>query len=102
MVLLEELSDNLQVMDSGICLMMGGGWLEEVCISKNKQDLNRKYQLRAKNYFRIKPMEKCNISNTDWFNNIENKQSCTFIQLDIKDFYPSITETILDNAISLA
>ena len=22
---------------------------------------------------------------TEWFNNIENKQSCTFIQLDIRD-----------------
>ena len=29
-----------------------------------------------------------------WFNNIENKKDCTFIQFDIKDFYPSITEEI--------
>ena len=35
----------------------------------------------------------------EWFNNIENKENCAFIQLDIKDFYPSITEKILDNAI---
>ena len=35
----------------------------------------------------------------EWFNNIENKENCAFIQLDIKDFYLSITEKILDNAI---
>ena len=32
MVSLEELSDNLRAIDSGICLMIGGGWLEEVCM----------------------------------------------------------------------
>ena len=30
----------------------------------------------------------------DWLNNIKNKQSCTFIQLDIKDFYPLAKEHI--------
>ena len=38
----------------------------------------------------------------NWFNNIENKKDCTFIQFDIKDFYPSITEEILEKAISFA
>ena len=38
----------------------------------------------------------------EWFNNIENKKNCAFIQLDIKDFYPSVTEKILDNAIEFA
>ena len=37
-----------------------------------------------------------------WFNSIKEKESCAFRQLDIKDFYPTITETILDNAISFA
>ena len=37
-----------------------------------------------------------------WFNSIKEKESCAFIKLDIKDFYPTITETILDNAISFA
>ena len=37
-----------------------------------------------------------------WFNSIKEKESCAFIQLDIKDFYPTITEKILDNAISFA
>ena len=38
----------------------------------------------------------------EWFNNVKDKHLCTFIQLDIKDFYPSITPDILDNAISFA
>ena len=38
----------------------------------------------------------------DWFKTIENKHQCVFIQLDIIEFYPSITEEILDKAISFA
>ena len=38
----------------------------------------------------------------NWFNNIENKKDCSFIQFDIKEFYPSITEDILEGAISFA
>jgi len=34
------------------------------------------------------------------FNNIKDKHQCTFTQLDIKDFYPSVTPDIRDNAIS--
>ena len=34
------------------------------------------------------------------FNNIESKKDCSFIQFDIKEFYPSITEEILEEAIS--
>ena len=36
----------------------------------------------------------------NWFNNIENKKDCTFIQFDIKDVYPSVTEEILEEDIS--
>ena len=36
----------------------------------------------------------------NWFNNIENKKDCSFIQFDIKEFYPSITEEILEQVIS--
>ena len=44
-----------------------------------------------------------NTSNViNWFNNIENKKDCSFIQYDIKEFYPSITEEILEKAISFA
>ena len=38
----------------------------------------------------------------DWFNSIHYKKNCTLIQLDIKDFYPSITEKTLNNAIIFA
>ena len=37
-----------------------------------------------------------------WFRNIPNKIKCKFIQLDIKEFYPSITEKSLHNAITFA
>ena len=36
------------------------------------------------------------------FSSIKNQSQCTFIQLDIVEFYPSVTETILDNALSFA
>ena len=38
----------------------------------------------------------------EWFDSIENKSQCKFIQLDITEFYPSISEEILDNAILFA
>ena len=38
----------------------------------------------------------------DWFLNLKDKQNSRFIQLDIKDFYPSVTERTLDKAISFA
>ena len=31
-----------------------------------------------------------------WFKNINNKRLYKFLQFDIKDFYPSIKETLLD------
>ena len=37
-----------------------------------------------------------------WFHSIENQSQCKFIQLDIAEFYPSISEEILDNAILFA
>ena len=44
--------------------------------------------------------------NTDavlsWFDNISEKRNCKFVQFDIKDFYPSITENILNNAFDFA
>ena len=38
----------------------------------------------------------------NWFSSIKNKSQCAFIQLNIMKHYPSITETILDNALSFA
>jgi len=37
-----------------------------------------------------------------WFSKINEKQKCSFIQLDIKEFYPSITKTIFDDALNFA
>ena len=44
--------------------------------------------------------------NTDnvinWFKNITDKKHCKFIQLDIKEFYPSITEETSNKALDFA
>ena len=37
-----------------------------------------------------------------WFIDISNKNDCSFIQLDIKEFYPPINEDILTNAIQFS
>ena len=37
-------------------------------------------------------------STIKWFDSIDNKSQCKFFQLDIAEFYPSISEEILDNA----
>ena len=34
-----------------------------------------------------------------WYNNITDKSSCSFIQFDNKEFYSSITESILHNTL---
>ena len=39
---------------------------------------------------------------SNWFNAIENKSKCFFIQLHIVEFYPSISENIIDTAINFA
>ena len=38
----------------------------------------------------------------DWFQKIENKNDHAFIKFDIAEFYPSISETIPQNAIRFA
>ena len=38
----------------------------------------------------------------DWFNKITNKSRCKFIQLDIVEFYPSISHKLLADAIDFA
>ena len=37
-----------------------------------------------------------------WFNNLENKRSLSFISFDVCDFYPSITEKLLNKALDFA
>ena len=39
---------------------------------------------------------------TSWFTRIKQKQSCSFVCFDIVDFYPSITEQLLRNALDFA
>ena len=38
----------------------------------------------------------------DWFKSLENKPKYRFIKFDIVDFYPSITQELLSNAICFA
>ena len=38
----------------------------------------------------------------DWFKSLKNKKNLTFLQFDIVEFYPSITEKILKDALSFA
>ena len=38
----------------------------------------------------------------DWFKQIKNKHSYKFSTFDVKEFYPSITERLLKNAINFA
>ena len=35
----------------------------------------------------------------EWFKNIEDKKNCIFIKFDIREFFPSITEIILDKTL---
>ena len=37
-----------------------------------------------------------------WFNNIANKSRCSFLSLDVVDFYPSISAELLEKAIEFA
>ena len=38
----------------------------------------------------------------DWFKSIKNKQHCKFVIFDIKDFYPSIKESLLKQSFDFA
>eukprot|EP00794_Sanderia_malayensis_P001955 gene1954-biopygen1774 len=38
----------------------------------------------------------------DWFSKIEDKSNHVFMMFDVKDFYPSITESLLKNVITFA
>ena len=38
----------------------------------------------------------------DWFKSIENKRNQEFVQMDIVDFYPSISKKLLQKAIRFA
>ena len=74
--------------------------------SKSKLGKVSKVILENMNKNLVKSLKVNQWRNTDsainWFNAIENKSQCFFIQLDIVEFYPSISENILDNAINFA
>ena len=38
----------------------------------------------------------------EWFKHLPNKQKCAFITFDVVEFYPSITETLLERALDFA
>ena len=38
----------------------------------------------------------------EWFNSIKSKDSCKFVQLDIVEFYPSISQKLLTDALNFA
>ena len=38
----------------------------------------------------------------EWFRNLERKSNSKFIKFDVVDFYPSITESLLINALNFA
>ena len=47
-------------------------------------------------------MEKFSGSTRDWFKQISNKQNKSFIQFDIENYYPSITQEIMNKALDWA
>ena len=47
-------------------------------------------------------MEEHRYAVIEWFNTISNKEQCKFVQMDIKDFYPSISQTTLGNVLQIA
>ena len=38
----------------------------------------------------------------EWFENLQSKQKCRFIKFDVADFYPSITEYLLERSTEYA
>ena len=38
----------------------------------------------------------------EWFRNLERKSNSKFLKFDVVDFYPSITESLLINALNFA
>ena len=72
--------------------------------SKNKNGKISKIFLEKINKKLSKKLDFNQWKDTDdvirWFRNIRNKSGYKFIQLDVKEFYPSITEKLLNNAIT--
>ena len=60
---------------------------------------NKGFELRAKTGFN---QWEDSYAAIQWFNEVKNSPNSRFIQFDIKDFYPSITEELLNNALNWA
>ena len=69
------------------------GRISKVIIANINKKLRKSLKLQQWN---------SNSSVINWFNNIKQKNKHKFMIFDIKDFYPSITEDLLDNAIKFA
>ena len=77
-------------------------------ISPAKSDLGKvSKQILAKIVMKLRKLGifkqwKNTYSVIDWFKGLKNKKNLTFLQFDIIEFYPSITEKVLKNAINFA
>ena len=71
------------------CIKNELGKLSKHLVEKLNSDIIEKLQLDQ--WRNTNPVLK-------WFNNITDKSNCSFIQFDIKEFYPSITENVLYQA----
>ena len=68
-------------------------------IGKISKQLLSKIVKNVKEKTKLKEWTK-NTEVTDHFKNIENKEKASFIQADVENFYPSITEELLSDALS--
>ena len=75
------------------CIKNELGKLSKHLVEKLNSDIIEKLQLNQ--WRNTNPVLK-------WFNNITDKSNCSFIQFDIKEFYPSITENILHQTFKFA
>ena len=77
-----------------------------ISLSKNEFGKVSKQLVEKINSGIIEKLQLNQRRNTDavlkWFNNITDKSNCSFIQFDIKEFYPSITENILHQTFKFA
>ena len=69
------------------------GKLSKQCVEKTNSDIIEK--LKFNQWHNTNTVLK-------WFNNITDKSNCSFIQFDIKEFYPSITENVLHQTLKSA
>ena len=69
------------------------GRISKAALDRILTDLNQKLPLN---------MWRNTAAVTNWFSSLERKHQCTFFCFDIVDFYPSITERLLNQALDFA